>query len=309
MQIKSVIRMAAPLIPLLIGVLLIAIVFFTDVKGAQLVFRIKLELAILFLCGFLSAALLLMSFVRRRHNKALGSQRSQQQQDSRDEHQRFIRRLDHELKNPLTAIQLGLANMRSLSNDANLQEAIGNIDTQVTRLNTLTTDLRKLAVFDHQEVTFEEVNIADLLNETKEMCEEDGLTNDRNIRLILPAAPWPVPNVSGDSDLLQLALYNVIENAIKYSDSGDHVDIRASDNDAMVTIEIADTGVGIRQSDIDQVWEELFRGENTRNRTGTGIGLSLVKRIIDRHHGELSVVSKEKTGTRIFISLPIRSSH
>jgi len=299
-------RITLFLLPAVIGLLLVLVVSFTEAKGAHVVIRISLDALILSLFGLISAALFFTSVIKGRHQRQLDRQITQQQQDNYNEHQRFIRRLDHELKNPLTAIQLGLANLRMNINDSDIQGPIANIDAQATRLNALTTDLRKLAAFDNQELLFESVNIADLLNETKEMCEEYGLGRDHNIQVILPAAPWPVPNILGDNDLLQLALYNLIENAIKYSDSGDHVEIRASDNESMVIIEIADTGVGITENDIDHVWEELFRGNNTRDRSGSGIGLSLVKKIIDRHHGDLNIVSKENTGTRISISLPIK---
>ncbi len=307
MRISPLIRAVAPLMPFIIGLLLVFMLSFTDSKGAQVVFRIKLEVLILSILGFISAVLVLTNIARHRYRKNLNRQVSKQRQDSLDEHQRFVRRLDHELKNPLTAIQLGLANLRMNIDTKDVQESIANIDIQAARLNTLTTDLRKLAAFDGQEIIFESVNIAELLNETKLMCEEYGLGSDHNIQVILPAAPWPVPNVLGDSDLLQLALYNLIENSIKYSDSGDHVEIRAGDNESMVIIEIADTGVGIAEKDIHHVWEELFRGDNTHERTGSGIGLSLVKKIIDRHHGHISIASKENTGTRISISLPIKS--
>ena len=298
-------QVLASLTPLLIGLLLVFLLSFTDAKGAHVVLRIRLELIILGISILITTALFTSIMIRNRFKKQLGLQISQQKQDNYNEHQRFIRRLDHELKNPLTAIQLGLANLKTNMDGSDIKNSIANIDAQAARLNTLTTDLRKLAAFDHQEIMFESVNIADLLKETKEMCEEYGLGVDHNIQVILPAAPWPVPNVLGDSDLLQLALYNLIENAIKYSDSGDHVEIRASDNDSKVIIEIADTGVGIAESDLDHVWEELFRGNNTRDRSGSGIGLSLVKKIIERHHGDLTLASKENTGTRISISLPI----
>jgi len=307
MLINSVIRIAASLVPLLIGFFVIAVLFFTDARGAQVVFKVRLEVLVLSFCALISAVCLAISFIQRRQHKALRDQKSKHQQNSREEHQRFIRRLDHELKNPLTTIQLALENMRSNAKDARNEQSFISIEAQAARLTGLTTDLRKLAAFDHQELSLEEINIADLLNQTFELCKETGLSNDRNINLILPAAPWPVPNILGDNDLLQLALYNLIENAVKYSDSGDNVDIRASDNDSEVMIEVADTGVGILSTDIDHVWEELFRGENIRDRSGNGIGLSLVKRIIDRHHGNLIVASKEQTGTRILISLPINA--
>ena len=163
-----------------------------------------------------------------------------------------------------------------------------------------------LASFDEQALELKQVNIADFLNETKEPVTE--LESEREVQLILPAAPWPVPNVLGDRDLLQLAIYNIIENAIKYSDQNDRIEVRASDNSKWVKIEVSDTGIGIAQGDVKKVWEELYRGDNGRHRNGTGIGLSLVKRIIERHSGEFQLESKEELGTRVTVSLPISLS-
>jgi len=106
-------------------------------------------------------------------------------------------------------------------------------------------------------------------------------------------------------DLLELALYNVVENAIKYSNIGDNVEIRASDSRHFVKIEIADTGLGLAKEELDQVWEELFRGSNTLDRKGVGIGLSLVKKIIEQHQGTIDFDSKPSIGSRVTINLPI----
>lgn len=160
-----------------------------------------------------------------------------------------------------------------------------------------------MATFDEQHLEFEQVNISDLLTETLALIAE--LKPNRDIQIVLPAAPWPVPNINADRVLLQLAIYNIIENAIKYSQQGDRIELRASDNQKWVTIEISDTGLGVLKSDIDKVWEELYRGNNARHEGGTGIGLSLVKRIIERHDGKIRLESKEKEGTRVTLLLPI----
>jgi len=147
------------------------------------------------------------------------------------------------------------------------------------------------------------VNIAEILTQTKELMVD--LSENRHIQLTLPAAPWPVPSILADRDLLQLALYNIIENAIKYSNKDDRIEVRASDDHSWVKVEVSDTGLGIAQSDVSDVWEELYRGNNGLDRKGTGIGLSLVKRIIERHNGKIQLESKQGMGTRVTLSLPV----
>jgi len=291
------------LLPMLLAGIGIAIISLTDMANASVMMRIRIETLLLCSGIALSVMFAIWMLFTYQINRARLNVEQQQQQMNREEHQRFIFRLDHELKNPLTAIHLGLENLAYHMENEGYDAAIGELKTQAKRLSQLTNDLRKLALFDEHSLALEEVSVAELLNETKELANE--IASDRQLQLTLPTAPWPVPNIRADRDLLQLAIYNVIENAIKYSSSGDHVDIRATDDKGWVKIEIADTGIGIPNQDINVVCEELFRGQNTAGRSGTGIGLSLVKRIIDRHHGQFDIVSKEHQGTRISISLPV----
>lgn len=290
------------LLPIGIGLTIVGIIFLTDIKGANIVARVKIETLIIGFTALLSIALAATGYLTGRNNKLRSTIKNEQQQQAREEHQRFILRLDHELKNPLTALQLGLENLRQDNPAHNTNDSILALQTQTHRLAQLTGDLRKLAAFDQQSLELEPVNIADLLTQTKELTAD--LSSDRHIQLTLPAAPWPVPNILADRDLLQLALYNIIENAIKYSDKNDRIEVRASDDQNWVKIEISDTGLGIAQRDVENVWKELYRGDNGRHRKGTGIGLSLVRRIIERHNGEIQLESKEGMGTRVTLSLP-----
>jgi len=289
--------------PLLIASALVTLVWFSDYKSASVLAKINVEVLIISIgCLF---TLIFWSLTKFKNNaKSIQAKvEKEQKQLSRDEHQRFVQRLDHELKTPLTAIQLGIENLKPhLANEDG--KSLEDLKTQVRRLSQLTGDLRKLATFNEQELEIGNVNIAELLEETVELAND--IAEQRNLQLILPEAPWPVPNIQADRDLLQLALYNVIENAIKYSNDGDNISVSASDNSNYVKIEISDTGLGIHADDTHNVWEELFRGQNGRNRNGTGIGLSLVKRIIERHQGKIELESKHGTGTRVLFSLPIK---
>ena len=299
---SSLKKIAWAFLPIAIALFLIGIILLTDYKGAAVVARIKIETLIFSFAAIISAVLLSIVFLKIQAANIRSVVEGEQREKSREEHQRFIQRLDHELKNPLTAIQIGLENIQQEPSKQSDKHSISELQTQTRRLTQLTGDLRKLAAFDEQNLELEQVNIAELLTETKELVSD--LSTHRQIQLNLPAAPWPVPNILADRDLLQLALYNIIENAIKYSDDNDRIEVRASDDQDWVKIEISDTGLGIPQNDVDKVWEELYRGNNGRHRKGTGIGLSLVRRIIERHNGKIQLESKENMGTRVTLSLP-----
>ncbi len=229
------------------------------------------------------------------------------QSQSAAERRRFLRRLDHELKNPLMAIRAGLANL-SDSPDAQLrQQATTSIETQVLRLSTLSSDLRKLAELESRPIERSSVDLSVLLQEVYEISLEKPGAGDRHINLTIPQAPWPLSKISGDPDLLYLAVHNLMENAVKFSAPGSTVELRAFEDGPWIVIEVADTGPGIPQDEIPHVWEELYRGKGARGISGSGLGLSLVRTITDLHGGILNIRSREGQGTVVTLRLPISS--
>ncbi len=217
-------------------------------------------------------------------------------------HQRFIRRLDHEIKNPLTAIRAGLANLDPADDAAVLK----SVRVQVDRLARLSADLRKLADLETQPIEREPVQLGGLLTEVYEEAEAHDESGSRQLQLNLPRAPWPLPPVQGDRDLLFLAIHNLLDNALKYSRPGDTLELRASEDGANGVIEMADTGPGIPANEVPQVWEELYRGEGARGLPGSGLGLALVRAVVERHGGTVGVRSRAGQGTVFTIRLPLR---
>jgi two-component system OmpR family sensor kinase len=125
------------------------------------------------------------------------------------------------------------------------------------------------------------------------------------LTLTLPQAPWPVPTILGDRDLLFLAFYNLLDNALKFTQPGDTVEVRAFDNGDRVAVEVADTGPGIPHEEIPRIWDELYRGQEARGVPGSGLGLALVRAIVERHEGRVSVRSRVGQGTVVRVILPV----
>ena len=224
-------------------------------------------------------------------------------------HRQFIFRLDHELKNPLTSLHVELANLEAITttSDENPEEqtqTIHRLQEQTNRLSDLVLQLRKVAELERQSIESDEVNLDQLLTDlvTEFRLTPEGMT--RKITIDLPQVPWPLPNVRGDSDLLYLALHNVLENAVKFTRSGDSIHTRAYEDANHVIVEIADTGPGIPDEEQAHVWEELFRGKMARGTPGSGLGLALVKAIIERHDGQVSLRSRVNRGTIVTIRIP-----
>lgn len=238
----------------------------------------------------------------RRQQQALAEASAAAVQDRR----RFLQRLDHELKNPLTAMQAGLALAKE--NEGGQGEALGSVEAQVRRISRLTADLRKLAELESRPLELAPVDLADLLTQVVELGQERAAPDGRRLTLTLPQAPWPLPMISGDADLLLLVAHNLLDNAIKYSRPGDTLEVRASEDGNWVVVEVADTGPGIPAGEVAHVWEELYRGRGARGVPGSGLGLALTQAIVQRHGGQIAVRSREGQGTVVTVRLPIRQA-
>ena len=233
-----------------------------------------------------------------------------------EERRRFLQRLDHELKNPLTAIRAGLANLvNGLASSPPSSppmggkeggEALASVEAQVLRLSHLISDLRKLAELETRSLERIPVDIAELLQEAVVLAQEQSESEGRQLTLTLPQAPWPVPDILGDWDLLFLATYNLLDNALKFTRPGDTIEVRASEDGTCVVIEVADTGPGIPKEEVPRVWEELYRGQGARGVPGSGLGLALVRAIVERHGGQVTLRSRPGQGTVVTMRLPVQ---
>jgi len=268
---------------------------------------------LLFLGGLVVAALssgyfALWAYTQRKHEQALSQAQAQAALQAAEERRRFLRRLDHELKNPLTAMRAGLANLTEAPSPEARHEALDSIEAQTLRLSRLSSDLRKLAELETRPLECEPVNMGELLEEVLATAQERPEAGDRRLALTLPQAPWPLPEVDGDGDLLFLALHNLMDNACKFTRAGDTVEVRAFEDGASVVVEVADTGPGIAEEDVTHVWEELYRGEGARGVPGSGLGLALVRAIAERHGGQVNLRSRAGQGTVFTLRLPVRHS-
>ena len=246
--------------------------------------------------GFLVSAVILLALLAGRSRRRAAEAAYRAGVEAQRENQaRFLSRLDHELKNPLTAIRAGMSNLDAQS------PVVASIDSQVMRLSRLITDLRKLAELRAVALEFAPVDLATLSAEVRDALADES----REITLSFPRAPRPLPSVRGDYDLLFLALYNLVANAAKYSNPGDTIEVRGSESDGWVTVEVADTGRGIPSDELDRVWEELSRGREALDVPGSGLGLPFVKAIIERHGGAVHLQSRAREGTLVRVRLPL----
>ena len=255
----------------------------------------------------LAAALLVALAVavgRRRREAALRRVRLQVQEEARTQHRQFLRRLDHELKTPLTAVRAAVADASRGASPA-IAVNLEVVDAQSRRMSRLLTDLRKLAELEAAPLALEDVDLAETVQDavTAVIEEAAGRGVAVRIRLDLPSAPWPLPHVRGDGDLLYSAVYNIVSNAAKYTPAGGAVEVRGREEGGAVTIEVADTGIGVPKREMGLVFRELGRAGNARALPGSGLGLPLVRTIAQRHGGTVGMTSREGVGTRVWLVL------
>ncbi len=277
--------------------------------------RVSFGLTILVL-GLVLTALFLTRWIvattiQQRSQKKLADIRARTAQ----QHRHFLRRLDHELKNPLTAMQIEVANLVAEMNQQTeissngsqfvKSQALPRIREQMTRMSDLLIQLRKLGELESHQIEREPVRIDELLLEIVEEYQTSESGDSREITLSLPQIPWPLPEIQGDADLLYLSIRNLLSNAVKFTNPGDAIQLRAFEDSSQVVVEIADSGPGIPEDELPFVWDELYRGKLAQGLPGSGLGLPIVKAIIERHNGQVNLRSRVDKGTVVTMRLPL----
>jgi two-component system OmpR family sensor kinase len=273
-----------------------------------LVFKIDVGM-VAFVFGIL-VSLLLAAFalgMRRKENQARRSI-TESQRKVEESRRRFLRRLDHEIKNPLTALRAALVNVRESRLVEERQRATENAGRAVERLIRLLADLRKLSDLGERPLERLPVDVPELLQEMVDAAKSLPAYQGREVNLLISKVPSPFPPVTGDRDLLALAVYNLVENALKFTSGGEAVEVRALEDGRAIVIEVADSGPGIPFDELSKIFEELYRGANACGIEGSGLGLALVQRIVNLHGGQIDVRSRqdEPRGTVFTLRLPVK---
>jgi signal transduction histidine kinase len=217
---------------------------------------------------------------------------------------KFIADASHELRTPITALNLRLYLLEHATPERRPQY-LSEFKAQLARLTKLSEDLLAISRLDGLDATgrFAPVNLNQIVEDAiiayRPMAETAGL------RLISEYAPF-MPQVMGEYQQLTQVSANLIANAILYTESG-QVSVRTRLNAASreACLEVQDTGVGIHPGDMPHLFERFYRGQHTTNASGTGLGLSIVKEIVDLHGGSIVVESQPGKGSIFRVCLPL----
>lgn len=300
-----IVRVVVCAIPVLVAVIVAVVVVLAGGNGT-LVFQTPLATALI-LVGLVATVLLtalwgLRPWRGQRRAARMTAARDEGAAAERDAHRRFLGRLDHELKNPVTAIRSALA-----AGEQTPPENLVIASAQAARLGSLVTQLRALSALETRALESSRVDMTALVAEevaaVRDELQARGVRRD--IQTTFPTVPWPLPAVQGDPDLLSVAVRNLLLNAAKYSDDGARIEVRGTEDGASAVIEVADTGWGIDPQDVPFVWDELWRAAPARGVEGSGLGLSLVRVVVQRHGGRVSLRSLRGQGTSVRMQLPL----
>lgn len=218
----------------------------------------------------------------------------------------LVANVSHELRTPVTAIK-GFADtlLEEASDDPQASRVfVEIIAKEANRLNLLITDLLELARIEGHEITLhkEAVSVRELIVDTALRFQSRAEQQSVEITTDCPTDL----HVWVDKERIVQILANLVDNAIKYTPLGGHIEIRGRDRDDQVEITIADTGIGIPADDLPRVFERFYRVEKARSRKlgGTGLGLSIVKHLTELHHGRIWLESVIGRGTTAHLTLP-----
>ena len=215
----------------------------------------------------------------------------------------FVADASHELRTPLTVLQSELEFVLRQSDSATVREGLQNSLLEIERLGKLTEGLLLLARLDAAQLQVERANVRldELCLESIQMMRREA--DSKNVRLDV-FIQEPV-EVTADRSKLKSALLNLLDNAIKYSNSNDVVHISLRHDSAKVTIAVEDHGVGIAEFDLPKIFDRFYRGKTSRPSVeGNGLGLAIARSLVELHGGTLTASSVVGKGSTFAISLP-----
>jgi len=220
----------------------------------------------------------------------------------------FVANVSHEIKTPITAIKGFVETLRdgAVKNLEDAERFLSIIDKHVDRLEAIIEDLLTLSRIEREaereEVVLAEGRVKDVLETAIQICEVSAVT--KKISIELSCAEDIVAKF--DPPLLEQAVVNLLDNAIKYSDEGSLIQVEAAQTDHESIIRVRDQGCGIEKRHLPRLFERFYRVDKARSRQlgGTGLGLAIVKHIAQAHGGHVAVESIPGKGSTFAIHLP-----
>lgn len=231
---------------------------------------------------------------------------SSQIRDMNDYEKKFIANVSHDFRSPLTSIKGYVNAMADGTIPVEMYEKYLKIILfETERLTDLTQDLLTLNEFDTKELLLNKNNfdIHEVIRNTAASFEGTCTAKKISIELIFASKTL---NVYADKRKIQQVLYNLLDNAIKFSNPDSIVSVETTERFGKIFISVKDSGIGIPKKSLNQIWERFYKTDLSRgkDKKGTGLGLAIVKEIMKAHGENINVISTEGVGSEFIFSLP-----
>jgi len=229
-------------------------------------------------------------------------------EESLDLLRRFVADAGHEFNTPITIIEASLQTLRELLSEKSVErEVVDIIERASERMKNLSANLILLAKMETPQAAFPKVPIA--LREVIEPLVEEFEELARSKEITLAFEPVPPLTVVGHANSLRRMFSNLLNNAIRYTEPGGTVRLAARAQDSEVIVSVEDTGIGIPPESMPRIFDRFYRVDKSRSRSagGSGLGLSIVKAVVDSHQGTIKAESKVGQGSKFTVILPGRA--
>lgn len=231
---------------------------------------------------------------------------SSQLRDMEDYQKKFVANVSHDFRSPLTSIKGYVEAMADGTIPPEMQpKYLKIILFETERLTDLTRDLLSLNEFDTKNLLLDKTSfdIHEVIKNTAASFEGTCTQKKISIELLLATKHL---NVHADRRKIQQVLYNLLDNAIKFSDLDSSITVETTERSDKVYISVKDYGDGIPRSDLNKIWERFYKKDSSRgkDKKGTGLGLAIVKEVLQAHNENINVISTEGVGTEFIFSLP-----
>ena len=222
-----------------------------------------------------------------------------------DDQKKFIANVSHDFRSPLTSIKGYLEAIHDGTIPPEMQgKYLGIVLAETERLTKLTNGLLTLNNINTKGMILQmtDWNINDVIRKVAASFEQVCLQKEIRIRLILSGE---ILYVHADMDKIQQVLYNLVDNAIKFSNFQSEIEIETTEKGGKVFVSVKDNGIGIPREDQNQIWERFYKSDLSRgkDKKGTGLGLSIVREIIRAHGENISLVSTQGVGSKFTFTL------
>lgn len=220
----------------------------------------------------------------------------------------FVANVSHELRTPLTSIKSYSETLLdgAVEDRETAERFLGVINAEADRMTRLVKDLLQLSRLDNQQMqwNFEEVSLVELVKSTVERMELEANTRSQKLECFVLG---DIPCIEADYGRLEQVVFNVLGNAIKYTPEEGKVSVYVGKIYNDVYFKVADTGIGIPESDLPRIFERFYRVDKARSREmgGTGLGLAIAKEIVEAHAGNITITSQVGSGTEVTVQLPV----